>query len=901
MEKEEINWYSKTTEETLKHFETSKQGLTTSDAKFRLEKYGKNEFKKEKKESQILAFLKQFNSPLIYILIIAMIISFTFNHLVDGYVILTVLVLNACIGYFQNRKAERAIDALKKMIVSYAKVYRDKELIKIPAYELVPGDVIYLEEGDKVPADCRLIEIKNLRTQESSLTGESLPVDKKLEILFDKTPLGDRDNMVFMSTLVVAGSGNAIVVNTASSTEIGKIAESIQKVKPTPSLFQRKTKRLAIILGIFAVIGASLTFLIGFFYRDLEFIDIFFFTVASLVSGIPEGLPAVLSIVLAVGAWRMAKRNAIVRHLSSVETLGSIDVIVTDKTGTLTKNTLTIEKIYTHEGEFSVTGSGWQPLGRFYKNKELIHPLKFKSLEKIFSISTLCNKSNLLRKDGDYEIVGDPTEVSLLVLSKKAGVERHEFIEQKRQNILDDFPFNSTLKLRASLIEIEKRKKQLYTIGAFEEINGKSSYYFDDKNINLDNKLKKELLKKAEKLASEGYRVLALAYKDVPLTVNSITENIIKDLIFVGFVGMKDPPREEVKEAIVKARSAGIRIIMNTGDHKDTAIAIAKEIGLIKSNQISSKTVFTESELNEFSNEQFYNAVKNAIIFARITPDMKLRIVEALQKQGHIVAMTGDGVNDAPALKKSDVGISMGIIGTDVARESSEFVLADDNFASIINAVEEGRVVFRNVRNASTYLVSTNIAEYITIITSLLVGLPLPLLPIHLLWMNLLTDGFNGVSLSFEKSHHTALSGPPLPKKEHILNNEAIPFLIIVGIVMAIFTLSFFIYFNNQFGINKAMTAAFISMTMCQLFNVFNMRSLHKSIFEIGFLSNKYVLAALSTSFGFMLVLIYTPIIQNFFRFETLTFIEITMIFLSSSIVLISGEAYKRIRFGKWK
>ena len=894
-------WHTKTPEQIFQELSTSEKGLSSSEATQRLKEHGPNELPEERQTPLILKFLKQFNSPLIYILIIAMIISFTFNHLVDGYVILTVLVLNACIGYFQNRKAERAIDALKKMIVSYAKVYRDKELIKIPAYELVPGDVIYLEEGDKVPADCRLIEIKNLRTQESSLTGESLPVDKKLEILFDKTPLGDRDNMVFMSTLVVAGSGNAIVVNTASSTEIGKIAESIQKVKPTPSLFQRKTKRLAIILGIFAVIGASLTFLIGFFYRDLEFIDIFFFTVASLVSGIPEGLPAVLSIVLAVGAWRMAKRNAIVRHLSSVETLGSIDVIVTDKTGTLTKNTLTIEKIYTHEGEFSVTGSGWQPLGRFYKNKELIHPLKFKSLEKIFSISTLCNKSNLLRKDGDYEIVGDPTEVSLLVLSKKAGVERHEFIEQKRQNILDDFPFNSTLKLRASLIEIEKRKKQLYTIGAFEEITGKSSYYFDDKNINLDNKLKKELLKKAEKLASEGYRVLALAYKDVPLTVNSITENIIKDLIFVGFVGMKDPPREEVKEAIVKARSAGIRIIMNTGDHKDTAIAIAKEIGLIKSNQISSKTVFTESELNEFSNEQFYNAVKNAIIFARITPDMKLRIVEALQKQGHIVAMTGDGVNDAPALKKSDVGISMGIIGTDVARESSEFVLADDNFASIINAVEEGRVVFRNVRNASTYLVSTNIAEYITIITSLLVGLPLPLLPIHLLWMNLLTDGFNGVSLSFEKSHHTALSGPPLPKKEHILNNEAIPFLIIVGIVMAIFTLSFFIYFNNQFGINKAMTAAFISMTMCQLFNVFNMRSLHKSIFEIGFLSNKYVLAALSTSFGFMLILIYTPIIQNFFRFETLTFIEITMIFLSSSIVLISGEAYKRIRFGKWK
>ena len=899
---EDSLWHTKSEKEILNELSASEKGLTRWEAKSRIEKYGLNIIPEEKKTSQIILFLKQFNSPLIHILIIAMVISFIFSHLVDGYVILIVLIFNAIIGYVQERKAEKAIDALKKIIVSYAKVYRDNELIRIPSKELVPGDIIFLEEGDKVPADARLIELKNFRTQESSFTGESFPEDKQLKILNKETGLADRTNMVFMSTLVVAGTAKAIVVSIGALSEIGKIATSIEKIKVQKSYFTKKTANLAKLLSIFAIIGASLTFIIGFFINKLEFIDIFLFTIASLVSGIPEGLPAILSIVLAVGALRMARKNAVIRHLPSVETLGVATVIVTDKTGTLTKNSLTVEKILTSEGEFTISGNGWQSIGRFYQSKQIIHPLKFQTLEKLFSISALCNKSNILRKDGEYEIIGDPTEASLLVLSKKAGIERQELLEKNKQ-IIDDLPFNSALKFRASLVEIEKRKKQIYVVGAFEKIINESEYLFNEKNKNkkedLNEDLKKDLLKKAEGFAKEGYRVLALAYKDIPITVNSLSGDLVRELILVGLVAMKDPPRLEVKEAVEKAHSAGIKIIMTTGDHKETAIAVAKEIGLINWKEKTDKIALTQTELEKLSREEFYEAVKTTVIFSRVTPEMKLKIVEVLQRQGHVVAMTGDGINDAPALKKADIGIAMGIIGTDVARESSEMILTDDNFASIVNAVEEGRIIFRNIRNASTYLVSTNVAEDVTVISSLIMKLPLPLLPLHLLWMNLITDGFNGVSLSFEKSHETALFEKPKRKDEKILNQETIPFLLIVGLTMAVFTISFFVYFNNNYGINKAMTVAFVTMTMCQIFNVFNMRSLHKSLFKIGFLTNKYTILSVCASIGLMLFLIYTPIIQGFFRFEVLSLFELIIIFAASSIVLIAGEIYKLIRFGK--
>ncbi len=888
MEQEVNHYHSKNINEIFQEFKTSEKGLSPEDAKRRLSQYGFNEISKKKKNSEILIFLKQFNSPLIYILFVAMIISFIFNHLIDAYVILAVVLINAIIGFVQERKAEKSIDALKKLIISYAKVYRNNEIIKIPSKELVPGDIIFLEEGDKVPADARLFEIKNFRTQEASLTGESFPTEKNLKILEESTTLADRINMVFMSTLVVSGQAKAVVVATANKTAIGQVAKSIQEIIQPRMHFNKKVSQLAIQMSIFAFIGALLTFLIGFFIHKLEFFEIFLFTIASLVSGIPEGLPAVLIIVLAVGAKRMAKRNAIIRHLPAVETLGVATVIATDKTGTITQNSMTVEKIITADKEFTITGNGWEPLGRFFQDKTPINPLKILTLNKLLSISTLCNKGNLLRKDGEYEIVGDPTEIALLVLGKKAGLNKLELPEK----LIDDLAFSSESKFRASLVKLPSNQNQIYSVGAFETILKKSSYFFKDKKLKLDEKTRNYFLSQAEKLAEKGMRVLALAYKEVPSYTKLVSKELVNNMVFVGLVGMKDPPRPDIKSAIEKARNAGIRIIMKTGDHKETAIAIAKEIGLVK----GKSEAFTEKELEKLSNEEFKEVIKRVNIFARVTPKMKMKIVKGLQEQGEVVAMTGDGVNDAPALKKADIGIAMGIIGTDVARESSEIVLADDNFASIVNAVEEGRIVFQNVRQTSFYLITTNVAEDVTIVSSLALGLPLPMIPIQLLYLNLVTDTFNGVALSMEPGHHDVLNHAPRDKKERILNKEIIPFLVLMVGFMVLGTIPLFIHFLPQ-GLNKARTVAFVSMSMFQLFNVLNMRSLKKSLFKIGIFSNKWVILALLTSFLAMLGVIYLPWIQGIFQFIPLKLGEFGFIMLITSSIFIAGELYKSIKY----
>ncbi len=878
------HFHSKEIKDLFKEFQTSEKGLSSEETSKRLKQQGLNQISKEKKTPLIFRLLKQFHSPLTYILLIAMIISFVFNHLVDAYVIIAVILINVSISFIQERKAERAIEALEKLIISYAKVLRNGEEIKIPSQNLVEGDIIILEEGDKVPADARLIEIKNFRTQESSLTGESFPEEKTLKILDKSIPLPDRINMVFMSTLVVSGYAKALVVSTGNRTQIGQVAESIQEIAQPKMHFNKKVSQLAYQMGIFAIIGALLTFLIGFFIRGLEFFEIFLFTIASLVSGIPEGLPAVLIIVLAVGANRMAKRNAVIRHLPAVETLGVATVIATDKTGTLTQNSITVEEIITSEGNFSVTGNGWEPLGKFFQNKSAINPQKFSSLKKLFEISEFCNKGKLLRKNSEYEIIGDPTEVSLLVLSKKSGLDKKDF----KTKIIDDLAFSSELKFRATLVE--NQNKQVFSLGAFEKILNKSNYIFkDNKKIHLTSEIKKDFLKQAEQLAKKGMRVLALGYKDVNSNTTSVSKELVNNLVFVGIVGMKDPPRKNIKESINKARKAGIRIIMKTGDHKETALAIAKEIGLA-----SGKTeVLTENDLQKLNAEEFKQAVKRVDIFARVTPKTKAKIVQTLQEQGEIVAMTGDGVNDAPALKRSDIGIAMGIIGTDVARESAEIVLADDNFISIVNAIEEGRIVFQNVRQTSFFLVTTNVAEDITIISSLSLGMPLPMLPIQLLYLNLVTDTFNGIGLAMEPGHHDVLNKPPRNKKEKILNKELIGFLLIMGGLMVIGTIPLFKHFLSH-SVDKARTVAFTAMSMFQLFNVFNMRSLHKSIFKIKLFSNKYLIGGLLASFLLLLVVIYTPL-ANIFNFVPLNLKEFLLIVLISSSVLFVGEIYKLI------
>lgn len=893
------SFHSETAEKVLKILSSGIEGLSHEVAKAGLEDFGPNEILEKKTKHPALIFLKQFHSSLIYILIAAAAISFFIGHAADVYVILAVILVNAIIGFIQENKAEKSIQALKRMIVPHAKVFRGGKLQQVHAKELVPGDIIFLEEGDRIPADARLLEVKNTRTVEASLTGESLPIDKDVKALPEKTGLADRKNMVWMGTFVAGGQAKAVVVSTGIKTAIGKVATSIEKIKKVKGHFEKKTDILARQMGIIAVGCACIVFLVGFFVRGFEFSEVFLFTIASLVAGIPEGLPAVLVIVLAIGAHRMAKRNAIIRTLPATETLGVATVIATDKTGTLTQNTMNVEKILLPgEDVITVSGEGWRPSGDFSQKDNSITPLENPRLSKLLHIACVCNNARVVKEEGEkYKIIGDPTEAALVVLAEKAGVNKEVLLEKEKR--IDDLPFNPELKYRASLSVLveESSKKEIYVIGAPEAVLAHSSFMLGEKGEKkITQEEKQEILDGIQGLAKKAMRVLGLAYKRTPAGTDDLSEDLVNDLVLVGVVGMIDPIRPQVKEAIAKANKAGIRVIMKTGDHKDTAVAVAREIGMIgEKTKNTSPEVLTEQELLKLSEKEFEETIKHVSVFARLTPGMKLRMVGVLQKQGHIVAMTGDGVNDAPALKKADIGIAMGIIGTDVARESSDIVLADDNFSSIMNAIEEGRTVFTNTRQASAFLITTNFAESISIITTLLLGLPLPLLPSQLLWLNLVTDGVTDVALDAEPSHEDVLEEPPRKAKENILSKEIIPFILIMAGIMVTLTL---IIFNAYLpgGIEKARTGAFTVMAFTQLFNVLNMRSLKRSIFRIGFFSNKFIVASLVASVFLLAIVLYVPFFQGVFKFVPLGLLEISLIILLSSSVLWLGELYKYLR-----
>ena len=889
----ENNFHSKEKDEVLKNFNSGKNGISNKEAKLRLQKHGPNEIPSGEKRHPVLIFIKQFHSILIYILFAAATISYFFDHIIDVYVILSVILINGIMGFIQEYKAEKAIQSLTSMIVLHAKVFREGELIQIDTKDVVPGDIIFLEEGDKIPADGRLIEAKNFRTEEAPLTGESFPVSKDIKPIPQTIGVSDRKNMVWMGTFVSGGQAKAVVTSTGISTVIGEIAKSIDEIKREKGHFERKTDRLAKQMGIIAASTSLLIFIVGFFIRDFEFEEIFLFTIASLVSGIPEGLPAILVIVLAIGVHRMAKRNAIIRRLPATETLGVVNVIATDKTGTLTQNTMNIEKIILPDKkEISVSGNGWVPSGDFFEDGNIIFPLEDAQLSKLLHISAVCNNSRLVKKNDRYEIIGDPTEASLVVLSEKAGIKK-EAIKAKEKRI-DDLPFNQELKYRASLSVLveEEKKKEIYVIGAPEAILLRSNKYLSKKIEEITEEKKKEIFKQIDLLTKKAMRVLAIAYKPSPSKLTDLSDDMIDDLIFVGVVGMIDPPRFGVKEAIEKTKKAGIRVVMITGDHRETALAIAKQIGLV--NQDENKS-YVEEEISKMSDKEFNEAVKNTSVFARVTPSTKLKIAEALQNQGNIVAMTGDGVNDAPAIKKADIGIAMGIIGTDVARESAEIVLVDDNFASIVSAIEEGRIVFTNTRQSGTFIVTTNFAEHATILSTIFLGLELPLLPTQILWLNLVTDGVTGGALAAEPGHGDSLSEPPRKAGEDILSKKTMPFLILMVITMAISTLIVFRIFLPD-SLDKARTGAFLVMAFTQLFNVLNMRSLRSSLFKIGILTNKYIVIALLVSVILQITAIYIPFFQRIFRFTPLGGLEITGIIILSSFVLWFGEAYKLIR-----
>ncbi len=891
-------YHSYSAEETFKELSSSESGLSQREAESRLLDFGFNEIEGKDKINPVLIFLKQFHSVLIYILIVAALIAWFYGKMIDVYVITAVVFVNAIMGFIQEYRAEKAIEALRGIIVPTARVYRDGILEEIDAKNLVPGDVISLEEGDRIPADARIFELKDFRTVEASLTGESTPTTKKKDKVSFDAAIGDRFNMVWMGTFAAGGQAKAIVVTTGKKTAFGEIAEDLSKIKPKKSHFEIKIDKLAKKMGLIAVAGASLIFVVGII-KAIEFQEVLFFTIASLVSGIPEGLPAVLVIVLAIGANRMTKRNAIIRRLAATETLGVTDLISTDKTGTLTQNTMNIREIvFADMKNVSVSGSGWEPTGDFFQGGLKISPLDNPALAKLLNIAAICNNAKLVKeksKDNNYKIIGDPTEASLVVLAQKAGL----MIDTLGEKKIDDLSFSSKFKYRASISSITKDKDRhdLYLVGAPEVALERSNYFIseDGTRKRLDEKKRKQIESEISKLTDNAMRTIGLAYKSLTVNHKELSDEIVNNLVFVGAVGMIDPPRPEARRSVIKAQKAGIRVIMTTGDHKGTALAIAKEVGIVKNKE---EGAYTEADLLKMSDKEFRKAVHQVNVFARLTPNMKLRIAQSLQEDGHVVAMTGDGVNDAPALKKADIGIAMGVIGTDVARESSEIILADDNFASIVNAIEEGRTVFTNTRQASTFLVTTNFAEHATLIGALFIFAQLPLLPTQILWLNLVTDGVSGFALAAEPGHGDILNEPPRKKNENILSKETLPFLLLMMIVMAGLTISFFAYHLFIDGdIDKARTAAFTVMAFTQIFNALNMRSMKRSLFEIGIFSNKYMMVSISLAIFLQVIAIY--FLDAIFHFEYLSFYELILIFVSSSLVLWLGELYKFFKYNK--
>ncbi|MBU0470268.1 MAG: calcium-translocating P-type ATPase, SERCA-type [Nanoarchaeota archaeon] len=859
--------YKYTLEEVFKKLNSSEKGLTKHEAEQNLHRYGLNELKAEEGANPLKIFLQQFYSPLVWILIVALALSIFLNETVDAIVIGAIIVINAALGFYQEFRAEKAIEALKKMASLKANVIRNGKEIKIDSKYLVPGDIIVLETGDKIPADSRLIEIYSLKTQEGPLTGESQPVVKSLEVLKEKTPLADRKNMVYSSTIIVAGRGKAMVTSTGMNTEVGKIAKLIEEAEEKSTPLQNKLSDLGKYLTVAVIVVAIIVFLVGIFSGQKASVMLLT-AIALAVAAIPEGLPAVITISLAIGVQRMIKKNALVRKLPSVETLGSVNVICTDKTGTLTHNEMTVTKIWANNAAYEVTGSGYSLKGTFTINDKLANP---EPLYQLLKIGTLCNNARLEGKDSKREVKGDPTEAALIVSAEKAGITPKELGETK----IDEIPFSSERKMMTVICQ-NKKGKFSYTKGAPDIlIEHCDRILIDNRILRLDRSFKKEILDCNEKFADEALRVLGFAYNDN----FSQKEGSEKNMIFVGLQAMIDPPREEVKESIKKAQEAGIRVIMITGDQVNTAKAIANELG------ITGRAV-TGLELDQIKNLK--KEINDINIFARVNPKHKLNIVNALKEKDYVVAMTGDGVNDAPAIKKADIGISMGITGTDVAKEASDMILTDDNFTTIVNAIEEGRGIFDNIRKFVNYLLSSNLGEIILILFASVIGLPLPLTAIQILWINLVTDGLPATALSLDPHSEGIMKNKPRPAKESIISRTLKVDIIFIGILIGLVSLALFWLYQGS-GLVKARTIAFTSLVFFEIIRLQIIRSEYK----LGLFSNKFLLAAVASSILLQLLVVYGPL-SSLFKTSILSLIDWGVIAIAGIVIFL---LYKILKF----
>ncbi|ELC8452809.1 calcium-transporting P-type ATPase, PMR1-type [Clostridium perfringens] len=866
-------WYKKSKNEILQELDVDeKNGLSSTEALRRLEKYGKNKLETKKKKTLFKQFLSQLKDVMIYILIIAAIISAFLGEISDALIILLVIIINAVIGVIQESKAEKALDALKELSTPKALVKRDGSLKEILSEDIVPGDIVIIDAGRYIPGDLRLIDTANLKIEESAFTGESVPSEKDASFLPDKEiPIGDQNNMAFMSTLATYGRGVGVVVGTGMNTEIGKIAKMIEQEENDETPLQKKLSELGKILGFLAVGICILIFIISFFQgRDL--LEMFLTSISLAVAAIPEGLPAIVAIVLALGVQRMVKKNAIIRKLPAVETLGSVSIICSDKTGTLTQNKMTVTTIYANDSYI----------------KESEFNLNDNESKLLVDCMVLCNDATYSEKSQ----TGDPTEIALLESPFKLNILKEKL--EKEFKRIDEIPFDSDRKLMTTVNLVDDKKARVFTKGALDSILSicnKTS--INGKLLDFTKEYKAKVLENSNIMSDKALRVLAFAYKDISKE-NIVLDSLEKDLVFIGMVGMIDPPRLEVKDSIKLCKSAGITPVMITGDHKNTAFAIANELGIAE--DISQ--AITGHEIDKFKEEEFNEKIINYRVFARVSPEHKVKIVKAFKSHGNIVSMTGDGVNDAPSLKAADIGVAMGITGTDVSKGASDMILTDDNFSTIVSAVEEGRKIYLNIKKSIVFLLSCNLGEILTLFTAILLNWNSPLQPIHILWVNLITDSFPALALGVDKTKEDVMNNPPRNPKESIFIKSDKIQLIINGVLIGGITLFAFKLGERLYAdsLIHAQTMAFVVLSVSQLFLSLSLRSNTKSAFSLGIFSNKYLVYSILLGIFLQVIIISISFIANIFKVTPLLLYDWIVVILVSLIPFAINEILKLFR-----
>lgn len=861
-------------------------GLTSEEVSKRQEEYGYNILKEKKGKSVIKMIIEQFSSFIILILIAASILSIAIDEVVDGIVIIGIVILNAILGIVQERKASNALNALKEMASPKAKVIREGKLSSIDSKELVPGDIVMLEAGDYVPADIRLVKSVNLRIDESALTGESLAVEKDADNIIEiKTQIADRINSAYMSTIVTYGRGRGIVVGTSMNTEIGKIASMLNEAISEETPLQKKLDAFGKMLGIACIGVCVIIFILGLL-RELPTIDVLMTSISLAVAAIPEGLPAVVTVVLAMGMQRMIKRHAIMKELGAVETLGSTTVICTDKTGTLTQNKITVVKVFDGVNHWDVSGTGYTVEGDIVcegKDKNL--------LDKLLMSGVLCNDSKLK----DEDIIGDPTEGALIVLGEKAGYNKDEL--NNKYPRLKEFPFDSDRKLMSTLHKVND-DHIIFTKGAPDVILSRCTNIIRDGNTEkLTDKYISNIHQVNKNFAENALRVLGFAFKEVDSDVDINEEE--NNLTFVGLVGMIDPPREEAKKAVELCKDAGIRVLMITGDHVITGSAIARQIGIIDEDSEAMEGKY----IDDYSIDELREKVKKTSVFARVSPEHKVKIVDSIRSSGEIVAMTGDGVNDAPALKKADIGIAMGITGTDVSKEAADMILTDDNFASIVDAVEEGRIIYSNIRKFVGFLLSCNIGEILIIFISMILGWQVPLVPIQLLWINLITDSFPAFALGLEKGEKGIMKMKPRNANEPIVDYRMKIALIFqsIGLTVAVlvsyqlgFVMANELDYTTKLTISR--TLCFITLIIGEMLRAYSARSETVSIFRMNFLGNKYLNYSVLIAIILLGAVVYIPVLQPIFDTYPINAVQILIAVGLAIIPVITGELAKILK-----